>query len=114
MYQKLTFFCITRLYFVLYAFGALHLSRELYKSTLFMQNKPNFKKGKMNLNPYNTKAYQENHSSLHPKNKPNSKPKQTQSKPKQTQYKPNTNPIKPNFKLFAGDVIRRKLCSVTV
>ncbi len=28
--------------------------------------------------------------------------------------KPKTNPIKPNFKLFAGDVIRRKLCSVTV
>ncbi len=31
--------------------GALHLSRVLYKSTLFMQNKPNFDKGQNKPNP---------------------------------------------------------------
>jgi len=29
----------------------------LYKSTLFMQNKPNFRKSQMNVNPYNTTDY---------------------------------------------------------
>ena len=37
---------------------ALYLSRVLYKSTLFMQNKPNFRKTKMNLNSYLTKDYE--------------------------------------------------------
>jgi len=64
-------------------------------------------------------------------------PKQSQNEPKQTQSPKNpkinatslstkayenkdpfrlgkANPNKPNFKLFAGDVVRRKLCSVTI
>ena len=57
-YQKLPFSCITRLYFVLYAVGALHLSRGLYKSTLFMQNKANLRNSWMNVSPIITKDYE--------------------------------------------------------
>ena len=56
-YHKLPFSCITRLYFILYAVGALHLSRDLYKSTLFMQNKPNFPDSRMNVTSVLTKDY---------------------------------------------------------
>ena len=59
---------------------ALHLSRVLYKSTLFMRNKPNFRKTKMKLSAYLTRDY---------KNKPSFG---------FWQNKPNTNPIKPNTK----------------
>jgi len=52
----------------------LHLSRILYKSTLFMQNKPNFRKAKMNVNPYNIKDYQNFIPLAGYKNKPNSNP----------------------------------------
>jgi hypothetical protein len=37
--------------------GALHLSRKLYKSPLFVQNKPNFQKSQMNVNAVITKDY---------------------------------------------------------
>ncbi len=57
----------------------LHLSRTLYKSTLFMQNKPNFQKSQMNVNPYNTTNYENIANWTLGQNKPNS------------------NPIKPNF-----------------
>jgi len=61
----------------------LHLSRTLYKSTLFMQNKPNLVRrrriAKMNVNAFLQKDYE---------NEPPSGPK------KQTQFKPNSNPIK--------------------
>ena len=57
--------------------GPLHLSRALYKSTLFMQNEANFRKSQMNVNLYNTTAY-ENKSDWTPgENEPN----QSQSKP---------------------------------
>ena len=56
--QNLPFACLTPLYFVLYAVIALHLSRVLYKSTLFMQNKPNFKRPQMNVNKVLTKDYE--------------------------------------------------------
>jgi len=58
----------------------LHLSRALYKSPLFMQNKPNLQDAKMNVNIYYTKAYNNETAFRRNKNKPNS------------------NPIKPNFK----------------
>jgi len=47
---------------------------------LFMQNKPNFQKSQMNLNPYNTTNYENISDWTLGENKPNS------------------NPIKPNFK----------------
>ncbi len=52
----------------------LHLSRILYKSALFMQNKPNFRKAKMNLNIYNTMDYENISDWTIGQNKPNSNP----------------------------------------
>ena len=52
----------------------LHLSRTLYKSPLFMQNKPNFKDAKMNVNIYPIKDYQIFIPLAGQKNKPNSNP----------------------------------------
>ncbi|MHC4191314.1 MAG: hypothetical protein ACYSUB_16810 [Planctomycetota bacterium] len=60
--------------------AALHLSRTLYKSTLFMQNKANFRKSQVNVNLYNTTDYE---------NKPNWTLGENE---------PKTNPIKANFK----------------
>ncbi len=39
------------------AFAPLHLSRVLYKSTLFMQNKPNFRKARMDVSLAITRNY---------------------------------------------------------
>jgi len=50
---------------------ALHLSRVLYKSTLFMQNKPNFRNAKMNVNSFITKDYKNELCQKLQKNKPN-------------------------------------------
>jgi len=85
-----------------------------------MQNKPNFQKAQMNVNMVLTVDYEKKTLGESGKNKPNSKPIQTQTKPisekakmnvsyiitkgyenkprlrakaKQTQYKPKTNPI---------------------
>jgi hypothetical protein len=66
------------------------------KSALFMQNKPNFRDAKMNINTTVTMNYVISSHWLRRKNKANSnpiKPKtnpiQTQLKPKQTQFKAN-------------------------
>jgi hypothetical protein len=69
----------------------LHLSRNLYKSILFMQNKPNVKDAQINVNSYMKSKYEKLDTWLSGKNKPN-------SNPIQTQFKPNSNPIKPNLK----------------
>ena len=52
----------------------LHLSRILYKSPLFMQNKPNFRKSQMNVYPYNTSDYENIANWTLGQNKPNSNP----------------------------------------
>jgi len=99
------------------AFAPLHLSRTLYKSALFMQNKPNFQKAKMNVNIYYTKVYKNETASGSGKNKPNSNPIKPNLQKAQMninltltkdyrknddfasqQNKPNSNPIKANFK----------------
>jgi len=59
---------------------ALHLSRALYKSTLFLQNKPNLLDTQMNVSSVLTKDYE------------------NKSNWKLGENKANTNPIKPNFK----------------
>ena len=41
------------------AFCPLHLSRTLYKSAHFMQNKPNFHRSQMNVNSLLTKDYED-------------------------------------------------------
>ena len=69
--------------------GALHLSRELYKSTLILTNKPNFHNAKMMITLYFTRGYERIQPMDNCQNKPNSKPIQTQSKPikaNQTQF----------------------------
>ena len=75
---------------ILNILAALHLSRALYKSTLFMQNKPNFWKSQMNVNKVLTRDYEKRTLGEHGKNKPNTNPIQTQNKPKtnpkQTQF----------------------------
>ena len=50
---------------------------------LFMQNKPNFQKSQMNVNPYNTTVYENNSNWTLGKNKPN-----------QTQFPKSTNECK--------------------
>ncbi len=52
----------------------LHLSRTLYKSPLFMQNKANFRKAQMNVNSFITKDYRKKDDFAVQKNKPNSNP----------------------------------------
>ena len=53
---------------------ALHLSRALYKSTLFMQNKPNLLDTQMNVNPVKTRVYE----NVRPFSRRENKPNQTQ------------------------------------
>jgi hypothetical protein len=56
------------------AFAPLHLSRNLYKSALFMQNKPNFRKSQMNVNLLITTDYENISDWTLGQNKPNSNP----------------------------------------
>jgi len=53
---------------------ALHLSGVLYKSTLFMQNKPNLLKAEMNVSSVNTMNYELRTMNYLMQNKPNSNP----------------------------------------
>jgi len=55
----------------------LHLSRTLYKSALFMQNKPNLQNDEMNVSAYITDGYD----NFLPSSRPKNKAKQTQNKP---------------------------------
>ncbi len=66
------------------------------QNKLFMQNKANFLKVKLNVNKVLTKVYDQMDTWSIGKNKPNSNPKQTQFKANQSQYKPNSKPIKAN------------------
>ena len=52
----------------------LHLSRTLYKSALFMQNKPNFQDTQMNLKFCKKMTYENKHNWTLSENKPNSNP----------------------------------------
>ncbi len=72
---------------------------------LFMQNKPNFQKAKMNVNSLITTDYENKSNWTLSENKPNTnpikantKPIQSQSKPIKCQNKPNTNPIQTQTK----------------
>jgi len=76
-------------------FCPLHLSRGLYKSHLFMQNKANFLDAQMNVNSILTKDYERNDIFAVPENKANSNPIKANTKPmkankmpKQTQSNP--------------------------
>ena len=80
--------------------AALHMSRVLYKSTLFMQNKPNLPDAQMKVSSVLTKDYENKSNWKLGENKPNSKP----IKANQSQYKANTNPKQTQFQT-------RRLCS---
>jgi len=59
----------------------LHLSRMLYKSALFIENKPNFQKSQMNVSILLQMDYENKRDWTIGQNKPNSKPIQSQSNP---------------------------------
>jgi|GEM_PF-5831300 len=86
-----------RLMYYLCAFGTSTTVESALQIRLFMQNKPNFRKSQMNVNTVITMNYEQRTMNYEIKNKPNSKPIQSQFKPNtkpiQTQYKANTNPI---------------------
>jgi hypothetical protein len=69
MFRKIFYILISE--FSLSAIAALHLSRVLYKFTLFMQNKPNFRKAEMNISPLETNTYENQTLGRRGKNKPN-------------------------------------------
>jgi len=50
------------------------LVEESLQIDLFMQNKPNFQKSQMNVNPYNTTDYENKSNWTLGENKPNSNP----------------------------------------
>jgi len=79
------------------AYKALHLSRSLYKSTLFMQNKPNFRKSQMNVSIYLQTAYENKSDWTLGENKPNSNP-----------IKPNFQKAQMNVNLLITKVYRKK------
>jgi len=79
------------------AYKALHLSRILYKSPLFMQNKPNVKDAQINVNSYMKSKYEKLDIWLSGKNKPNSNP-----------IKPNLRKAKMNVNLYVIEDYRKK------
>lgn len=60
------------------SFDPLHLSRTLYKSALFMQNKANLMDAQMNVSAVLTKDYENERLSRRGENKPNQSQFQTQ------------------------------------
>ncbi len=104
----------------------LHLSRTLYKSPLFMQNKPNLKDAQMNVNIYYIKDYQIFIPLAGYKNKPNSNPIKPNSRKAQMNLnslitkdyrkkddfivrknKPNSKPISSKPKMSANSLITK-------
>ena len=79
--------------YYLRAYKALHLSRVLYKSHLFMQNKANFRKARMKLSFYLTRDYENIANWTLGENKPNSKPIKPNTNPKQTQLTKSQNEL---------------------
>ncbi len=71
----------------------LHLSRVLYKSPLFMQNKANFLDALMNVTSFITTYYENKWQRRVRKNKPNSNPIRTQSNPISEKPKMNVNKV---------------------
>ena len=74
------------------AYKALHLSRMLYKSALFMQNKPNLLNAQMNVKSFHTVNYENKSDWTLGENKPNQSQlpqRDTQYAIRDTKYKPN-------------------------
>ncbi len=107
--------------------GPLHLSRTLYKSTLFIQNKANFRKSRMNVNLYNTTNYENKSDWTLGENEPKTNPIKPNLKRAQMNVnslitkdyrkndafavqknKPNSNPISSKAKMNVSSVLTRK------
>ena len=76
------------------------LPKTTKNEQLFMQNEPNFKNSKINVNSYLTRAYEDFRPCERRKNEPNTNPIRTQTNPIKanlTQFQSKTNPIKPNL-----------------
>jgi len=100
--QNLPFSCLPRLYFLLFAIVALHLSRVLYKFTLFYAKQTQFppilRQKRLfgrKTNPIQTQ-FKANQTQF--------KANQTQFKANQTQFKANSKPIKPIFTPYAPKI----------
>ena len=83
------------------------------RSTLFMQNKPNFGNDKMNITLNMTSNYKILSRWLRPKNKANSNPIKANTNPIQSQFNPKQTQFKPN-KIGAGFLLSTniQLCVV--
>jgi len=68
-----------------------------------MQNEPNFRKVKLNVNKVLTKDYENKTLGGRGKNKPN-------TNPIQTQFKANSNPIQTQFKANSNPISKAKKC----
>ena len=93
----------------LHAFGISTTVERALQIRLFMQNKANFRKVKLNVNKVITVDYEKRTLGQHGKNKAN-------TKPIQTQYKANTIPIRTQYEpkqtqFQAGS--RRRFCKKT-
>ncbi|MHC4259282.1 MAG: hypothetical protein ACYSTF_02540 [Planctomycetota bacterium] len=89
------------------AYKVLYNCRETFTDVMsalqiapICTNKPNFRKSQMNVSDYITTDYDKMDTWSIRKNKPNSKPIQTQFKPNQSQNKPNTNPKQTQFHMI--------------
>ncbi len=89
--------CLQSSVFRLLSSAPLHLSRILYKSTLFMQNKPNFQKSQMNVSIFLQMVYENISDWTLGQNKPNSNP-----------IKPNLQKAKMNANLTLAKDYRKK------
>ncbi len=86
----------------LFTLSHLYICRESSTNQLlFMQNKPNFRKAKMNVNIYYTKAYNNEIAFRRRKNKPNSNP-----------IKPNFQKAKMNVKLYVIEDYRKNVAFI--
>ena len=70
-----------------------HLTKELRKIDLFIQNKPNLPNTQINASSCLTKDYANVHIQRRTKNKPKQTQFKAKTKPKQTQIKANFTPI---------------------
>ncbi len=77
--------------------GIFTLVKNPLQISSFMQNKPNFQKSQMNVNPYNTTAYERKRNWTLGQNKPNSNP-----------IKPNLRKAKMNVNLTLTKGYRKK------
>ncbi len=86
----------------------LHLSRELYKSTFFMQNKAKLQNTKMNITAYRTKDSEDFRTFSRRKNKAKQSQNKPNFEPKLALFSSNEPNFKPNY-VKIGNLKRKTL-----